>query len=49
MLGNAQREIAALNHSAAEERAGRADNLLKALLSAKGEVRSVCVCVCVCV
>lgn len=39
MLGNAQHEIASLNEKAAEERAGRADNLLKALLSAKGEVR----------
>jgi hypothetical protein len=38
MLANAQKEIAALNEKAAEERAGRADNLLKALLSAKGEV-----------
>ena len=38
MLGNAQQEIAALQESAAEARADRADNLLKALLTAKSEV-----------
>ena len=37
MLGNAQKEIAALNQSAAEARADRADELLRALLAAKSE------------
>ena len=41
MLGNAQKEIAALNQSAAEARADRADELLRALLAAKSEAAAL--------